>query len=110
MVRSRPCRSEKSRHVASTAGVESAGMSTIVYGTPTKQCAVHIEQQALCRDLMHGGLIAVKEVSIRAGPTPLLRSRSRGESGTFHLVPLCPIHARHFVRRVHGIDWPLFDD
>jgi hypothetical protein len=38
-------------------------MSTIVYGTHTKQCAVHIEQQALRRDLMHGGLIAVKEVN-----------------------------------------------
>jgi hypothetical protein len=60
-----------------------------VYGTHTKQCAVHIEQQALRRDLMHGGLIAVKEVNKWTRRTDsFLRNRSRGESGTFHIGTL----------------------
>ena len=96
MVRSRPCRSEKSRHVASTAGVESTSVSTIVCVAPTKQCAVHVEQQALRRDLIHGGQIAVKEVNVCAGSTLSLRSQPRVESGTFHVMPLYPMHKRHW--------------
>jgi hypothetical protein len=62
-------------------------MSAVAHSGPTEQCAVHIEQQTLRRDLIHGGQIAVKEVSVFAGTTSKVSRESK--VALFQIMPRC---------------------